>query len=162
LVLEMLLLRAQMHAVLDDRRASQADTLQALELGQPEGFISIFLEEGPTVAAALAGLLEQNRLGKVSPAYARKILAAFPEDEESETLLDRGMTIENEELVEPLSQRELEVLHLIREGFSNQEIAEHLVVTLHTVKKHSSNIYAKLGVSSRTQAIARARQLKLI
>jgi LuxR family maltose regulon positive regulatory protein len=162
LVLEMLLLRAQMHAVLDDRQASQADYLQALELGQPEGFISIFLEEGPPLAAALAGLLEQDQLRKVSPTYARKILAAFPGDVESKTVLDNGATTANEALPEPLTKRELEVLHLIRDGLSNQEIAERLVVTLHTVKKHSSNIYAKLGVSSRTQAIARARQLKLI
>jgi LuxR family maltose regulon positive regulatory protein len=55
----------------------------------------------------------------------------------------------------------LEILQLIGAGYSNQEIAEQLVVTLHTVKKHSSNIYGKLGVSSRTQAVARARQLNL-
>jgi LuxR family maltose regulon positive regulatory protein len=162
LAMEMLLLRAQMHAVLDERQASQADYLQALELGQPEGFISIFLEEGPAIAAALARMLEQDLLGKVSPAYAIKILAAFPRVRKSEAVLDSGAATANDELVEPLSKRELEVLHLIREGLSNQEIAERLVVTLHTVKKHSSNIYAKLGVSSRTQAIARARQLKLI
>jgi LuxR family maltose regulon positive regulatory protein len=162
LVLEMLLLRAQMQAVLDDRPASQADYIQALELGQPEEFISIFLEEGPPVASALAHLLEQDRLGKVNPTYVRKILAAFPEDRQSGPAPDDKVTVIKDELVEPLSKRELEVLHLIREGLSNQEIAERLVVTLHTVKKHSSNIYAKLGVSSRTQAIARARQLKLI
>ena len=64
-------------------------------------------------------------------------------------------------LVEPLSERERQVLSLICDGLSNREIAERLVVTLHTVKKHSSNIYGKLGVTSRTQAAARARELGL-
>lgn len=65
-------------------------------------------------------------------------------------------------LVEPLTKREREVLQLIYEGLSNQEIAEKLVLALNTVKRHTSNIYGKLGVNSRTQAIARARQLGLI
>jgi LuxR family transcriptional regulator, maltose regulon positive regulatory protein len=67
-----------------------------------------------------------------------------------------------EQLVEPLSPRELEILRLIAEGCSNQEIASRLVITLHTVKKHSSNIFTKLGVNRRTQALARARQLGLL
>jgi LuxR family maltose regulon positive regulatory protein len=66
------------------------------------------------------------------------------------------------DLLSPLSERELDVLRLIDEGCSNRTIADELVVTLHTVKKHTSNIYSKLGVASRTQAIARARELKLI
>ena len=65
-------------------------------------------------------------------------------------------------MVEPLSKRELEVLHLIDKGLSNQKIAEKLHVTLHTVKKHTSNIYGKLGVKSRTQAVARGRELGLM
>ena len=65
-------------------------------------------------------------------------------------------------LIEPLSKRELGILRLIGEGLTNQEIAERLVITLHTVKKHSSNIYGKLDVRSRTQAVARARELELI
>jgi LuxR family maltose regulon positive regulatory protein len=65
-------------------------------------------------------------------------------------------------LIEPLSERELEVLRLIAEGLSNRQIADQLTVVIGTVKAHSSNIYGKLGVSSRTQAIARARELNLI
>lgn len=61
-----------------------------------------------------------------------------------------------------MSKRELEILQLIGEGHANQEIADRLVITLHTVKKHSSNIFTKLGVTSRTQAVVRARQLKLL
>jgi ATP/maltotriose-dependent transcriptional regulator MalT len=65
-------------------------------------------------------------------------------------------------LIEPLSDRELEVLQLIADGASNREIAQELVLAIGTVKKHISNIFGKLGVSSRTQAVARARQLNLI
>jgi LuxR family maltose regulon positive regulatory protein len=65
-------------------------------------------------------------------------------------------------MIEPLTERELEILRLMGEGCSNQEIAGRLVITLHTVKKHSSNLFAKLEVSSRTQAVARARQLRLL
>jgi LuxR family maltose regulon positive regulatory protein len=67
-----------------------------------------------------------------------------------------------EHLIEPLTPRELEVLRLICEGLSNREIAERLTVTLNTVKKHTSNLYSKLGVRSRTQAIASARTLNLL
>ncbi|MCB0180259.1 MAG: response regulator transcription factor, partial [Anaerolineae bacterium] len=65
-------------------------------------------------------------------------------------------------LVEPLSERELEVLQLLAEGLTNQQIAEKLFVVIGTIKKHTSNIYGKLGVSNRTQAIARARELNLL
>jgi LuxR family maltose regulon positive regulatory protein len=64
--------------------------------------------------------------------------------------------------VEPLSERELDVLRLISEGSSNQQIADTLIVTVHTVKKHASNIYGKLGVRNRTQAVARARELGIL
>ena len=65
-------------------------------------------------------------------------------------------------LIEPLSERELEVLGLIADGLSNREIAVELVIAMTTVKKHASNIFGKLGVRSRTQAVARARELDLI
>ena len=65
-------------------------------------------------------------------------------------------------LAEPLTPRELEVLHLLGEGYSNRDIAEALVITVNGVKKHASNIYGKLGVHSRTQAVVRARELGLL
>jgi LuxR family maltose regulon positive regulatory protein len=141
-----------MQLILGNRPAGQSDCLQALALAEPEKMISAFVEEGSAIAQILTSLLERDQLNTVDPAYVKSILEAFPED---------GWPSQ-EELVEPLSKRELEILQLIAEGLSNQEIADRLVVTLHTIKKHSSNIYSKLGVSSRTQAVAQARQLKLL
>ncbi|MBN1314856.1 MAG: hypothetical protein JXA42_05290 [Anaerolineales bacterium] len=135
--------------------------MAALDLGQQEDLISVFLEEGPAVYNAFTKLLEKNQFQAIKPGYVEKILAAFPVD----IIPDYVSEVEEcpqDGLIEPLSRRELEILGLIEEGLSNQEIAERLVITLHTVKKHSSNIYSKLGVSSRTQAVARARQLELL
>jgi LuxR family maltose regulon positive regulatory protein len=93
-------------------------------------------------------------------AFAGNLLTAVPPETavSPETDADRA----NESLIEPLSERELEILALIGDGYTNQEIAERLAITLHTVKKHSSNIYGKLGVRNRTQAVARARELRLL
>jgi LuxR family maltose regulon positive regulatory protein len=112
----------------------------------------------------LKQLLAQNQIDDVDPSYVEKILAAFPGDSRptGDSISPPETAAATDELIEPLSKRELEVLRLIGEGYSNQEIAERLVVTLHTVKKHSSNIYNKLAVNSRTQAVARARQLNLL
>jgi ATP/maltotriose-dependent transcriptional regulator MalT len=168
IALETLLLRAQMASALGDHRASQADYVRALELAEPEGFISIFVEEGLPVAEALAFLHKHNLLGAVQPAYVQTILAAFSRLQTQGAACSKQPGDEPLEvddlavLIEPLSKRELEILRLISEGYSNQEIAERLVLSVHTVKKHSSNIFAKLGVNSRTQAIARSRQLKLL
>jgi LuxR family maltose regulon positive regulatory protein len=120
------------------------------------------------VAEALAFLHKHNLLEDVQPAYVQNILAAFSRLQTQDAAC--GKQPANEPLgmddlaalIEPLSKRELEILRLIGEGYSNQEIAERLVLSVHTVKKHSSNIFAKLGVNSRTQAIARSRQLKLL
>jgi LuxR family maltose regulon positive regulatory protein len=86
-------------------------------------------------------------------AYVRQLLAAFAKEK---TVAPSSV------LIEPLSDRELEVLHLIAAGASNQQIAEKLVLTVGTVKWHLSNIYSKLGVNSRTQAVAQARELRLL
>lgn len=163
--MESLLLRAQLHAMLGNNDASLEDVAKAQELAEPEGFITIFIEEGSPIEGALTTLLRQNRLGKVQPEYVKNILAAFSKylasgespGEQSPATVDEMIT-----LVEPLSRRELDVLRLIGEGCSNQDIAARLVLSMHTVKKHISNVFSKLGVKSRTQAIARARKLKFL
>ena len=162
LALELLLLRAQLLTVLGDDQASRSDYLQALKLGEPEGFISVFVEGGPTVAEALSRILEQADSEAFDAEYIQSILEAFPVDDHPASQTKLKSASDEESLIAPLSKRELEILQLINEGLSNQEITERLFITLHTVKKHSSNIYAKLGVSSRTQAVARARQLGLL
>jgi LuxR family maltose regulon positive regulatory protein len=163
--LEALLLRAQMHAALGNDRASLADVARALELAEPEGFICMFVEEGLPVAEALAILLKRNPPDHVQSEYLKTILAVWSEQPvatRGEQPIPTPPVATSELLVEPLTPRELEVLQLIAAGDSNQTIADKLVITVRAVKKHTGNIYGKLNVSSRTQAIVRARQIGLL
>jgi LuxR family maltose regulon positive regulatory protein len=124
---------------------------RALALAEPEGFIRIFVDEGPPMAR----LLYEAASRGIAPGYARRLLAAFPIDELEQTGPSQTQASESE-LVELLSERELEVLDLIAEGLTNQEISARLFLSLNTIKGHTRNIYGKLGVHSRTQAVARA------
>jgi LuxR family transcriptional regulator, maltose regulon positive regulatory protein len=156
-----------MYAVLSDQQKSLTAAAKALELAEPEGFISTFIEEGTPVADILVKLLNGNLAEKVRPAYIQQLLAAYPNPQlpqvEARPIPEpKIQTADVQPLVEPLSGRELEVLQLIAQGDSNQTIAEKLVVTVSAVKKHTGNIYGKLNVNSRTQAVSRARQLGLL
>jgi LuxR family maltose regulon positive regulatory protein len=170
IVLKTHLLRGQMQAALGNEQAGLADVARALELAEPEGFISTFVEEGQPVAEALTLLLKHNLPGAVQSGYVRAILGVFPETQqlqEAYTLhtpaaSDAVTAAESLAVIEPLTVRELEVLRLIAAGDSNQTIAEKLVITVSAVKKHTGNIFGKLNVNSRTQAVARARQLRLL
>ena len=126
----------------------------ALALAEPGGFIRIFVDEGTPMARLLREALSRG----VRPEYVRRLLAAFPVDE-AERAASPATRVAGSRLAEPLSSRELEVLPLIAKGLTNQEIAARLYLSLHTVKAHARTIYAKLGVSSRTQAVARGRAL---
>jgi LuxR family maltose regulon positive regulatory protein len=160
LALVALLLRARIQSALGNDRAGLTDSLTALELADPEGCILIFLEEGPAIMPLLQAVADRAATPDRLKAYARELLAAFPTADR--VVPPSEIPVAAEQLIEPLSKRELEILQLIGEGCSNQEIADRLVITLHTVKKHSSNIFTKLNVTSRTQAVARARQLGLL
>jgi LuxR family maltose regulon positive regulatory protein len=161
IVLQTLLLRAQLHIALGEDQDGLADVVRALELAEPEGFISIFLEEGQLVAELLLSLLKRRMPGSVKVSYVQQILAAFPKVQSVGTDSNRAV---DQDLapIEPLTPRELEVLQLIAAGDSNQAIADKLVITVSAVKKHTGNIFNKLNVSNRTQAVARARLLGLL
>jgi len=129
---------------------------EALALAEPEGFIRIFVDEGDAMAQLL---LEASSRG-VMPDYIGKLLAVF--EAEKRKSADKPDLPAARPLFEPLSQRELEVLWLIADGLSNQQICERLFLALDTVKGHNRKIFDKLQVQRRTEAIARARELGLI
>lgn len=166
-VLETLLLLTQMFGRLGETQKSLTAVATALELAEPEGFISPFVEEGQPVADILTELLLQSPPEKVRRVYIEQLVAAFPNPptaQRNTSAIPEVKTLAAgfQPLVEPLSARELEVLQWIALGDSNQAIAEKLVITVSAVKKHTGNIYGKLSVSSRTQAVSRARQLGLL
>lgn len=135
---------------------------KALILAAPQGYLRTFLDEGAPVVALLGRLQQSSRQGlplvpHSHSGYLQRLLQAAASDR-AEQQHGEGIVA----LIEPLSQRELEILRLLSAGHSNAEIAEVLVIGLNTVKTHLKNIYGKLEVSTRTQAIARARTLQLL
>lgn len=137
------------------RRGEQASALTSLErplrLAEPEGYVRLFADLGQPMVR----LLQEARSRNVMPDYIEKLLTACGVDHSSTTSAA-------EVLLEPLTFREQEVLGLIAAGLTNREIARALVISPETVKKHTGSIYAKLGVRSRTEAAARARELDLL
>jgi LuxR family maltose regulon positive regulatory protein len=130
---------------------------EALRVAEPEGFIRIFVDEGPLMAKLLYEALSRE----ISPVFVQKLLAAFPEVKPEKELSSKPVN-PDDEWIEPLSERELEVLQLIAEGLSRQEVAESLFLSLNTVKTHTRNIYSKLGVNNQMQAVGKARGLGLL
>ena len=143
-----------------DREGALEAVRRALALAEPEGFVRIFTGEGP----AMAALIEQAAPGTVSPDYARLLLTAF--GSAAFGLEASGpapaATVPPPAPITDLSEREIEVLRLIATGLSNAEAGRKLFIAPSTVKKHLENIYAKLGTRSRTQAIARAREVGVL
>jgi LuxR family transcriptional regulator, maltose regulon positive regulatory protein len=131
----------------------------ALILALPGGFIRIFVDEGPPMARLLSEAVAQD----ITPDYTRKLLSAFEaEKRKTEDKPVQNLDPSAQPLVEPLSQRELEILRLIAQGLSNRQICERIFLALDTVKGHNSRIFAKLQVQRRTEAIVRARELELL
>jgi LuxR family maltose regulon positive regulatory protein len=130
---------------------------RALALAEPEGYVRIFVDEGPPMGRLLYEALSRG----VAPDYVQRLLAAFPVDEPEQSAPVKHQTRESE-LIEALSEREIEVLQLMAEGLTNREIASRLFLSTHTVKSHARNVYGKLGVHNRTQAVTRARALGIL
>jgi LuxR family maltose regulon positive regulatory protein len=141
-------------------REAEADLERTLTQAQPEGYVRVFLDEGRPMQMLLSQWLARAGAGPLQD-YARHLLAQF-EAETQELQTPQGIASPAAELVEPLSRRELEVLHLVAQGKTNKEIAQQLIVAPGTVKAHTASIYRKLDVANRTEAAARARQLGLL
>lgn len=159
-----LTLQALPQHALNDIRAAFERLDHALVLAEPEGYVRVFADEGEPLRRLLFEYQAQpDKPPHHLQSYIDHLLAAFPHERSrlpERPIGDQPPTAQK--LIEPLSDRELEVLHLIATGASNQEIANKLVISLATVKRHISNIYGKLAVTSRTQALVRAQELQLL
>lgn len=156
---EVCLLRALAYHKQSKRNLAQeavANIERALALAESQGHVLPFLEESPTVIPLLQAVVSRQVAPQPVRNYARQLLAALGKDASAPSAGETGNPVES------LSPREMEVLQLIAAGNSNQAIADQLFIAVRTVKKHASNVYGKLGVSSRTQAVARARELGLL
>jgi LuxR family maltose regulon positive regulatory protein len=157
--IEILALQALALQAKGEKERAASTLAEALVLAEPEGYVRTFVDEGPPMAELLSGVLEARQRGRLDPPvpahYLRKLLAALERDATGAASPVAG-------LPEPLSERELEVLQLIAAGKTNRRIASELFVSVGTVKTHINNLYRKLDAHSRTQALARARDLKLL
>jgi len=156
-LIEALVLQALTQQARGDLDQAMENLTKALMLAEPEGFIRIFVDEGPPMARLLFEALSQG----IAPDYVPRLLAAFPIDE-PEKATSLQAPVSETEWFEPLSEREIEVLQLIAEGLTNQEIGTKLYLSLNTIKAHSRTIYSKLDVHSRTQAVLKAKSLGII
>jgi len=131
-----------------------------LTLACPQGHVRVFADEGPPMAALLGRLISAQRTGQAAASVPLGYLARLRSAFGAEPAAPHAAAVPG--LIDPLTSRELEVLTMLAAGRSNQAIAGQLVVTLDTVKKHVSHLLGKLGAASRTEAVARARQLGVI
>jgi LuxR family maltose regulon positive regulatory protein len=155
--IEILLLQALAFQAAGNVPQAMVALQQALVLAEPEGFVRIFVDEGQPMAR----LLYEAAARGIMSDYAGRLLAAFPVAE-PEWAESPKQQVLGSGLVEPLSERELEVLQLIVEGLTNPEIASKLFVSPHTVKAHAHHIYGKLDVHNRTQAVTKAEALGIL
>ena len=169
-VLEILILQALILQAKADPVRALSTIKHALEMAEPEGFVRAFIKHGPPMRKLLSQALET----RICPGYAAVLLASLdpsgsrvgtgtPRPATSlKPCLHTAHTVNQMALIEPLSPRELECLKLLALGLANKEIAQTLFIAVGTVKNHLKNIYGKLSVHSRTQAVARARELGLL
>ena len=138
---------------------------KALTLACPQGHVRVFADGGPPMAALLGRLIAAQRTGRAAAKVPLDCLARLQHAfDAGPSAPDHrpGTAAAVQGIIEPLTSRELQVLQMLAAGMPNQGIARQLVVSLDTVKKHVSHVLGKLGAASRTEAVARARQLDLI
>jgi LuxR family maltose regulon positive regulatory protein len=157
--LESLLIRAQLNARLGAPSASTSDLGQALKLAEPERIIGVFLEQGLWVQEEISGFVKRKHTEKINPSYIGEILAAFSKNDASPGLSHHS---EVDGLIEPLTDREVEVLRLMVDGLTYNEIGERLFISLNTIRSHVKAVYGKLVVNNRIQAIEKARRLNIL
>jgi len=155
--MEAQLLQALAYNAMDDTTKATQFLEQALSLAEAEGFVRTFVNEGPSMARLLYEALAQG----IAPDYVRQLLAAFPVSEPEQTPPPKSRNSEFE-WIEPLSERETDVLQLLAKGLPRKEIASTLFLSPHTVKSHIRNIYSKLDVHNQMQAVAKARGLGIL
>jgi LuxR family maltose regulon positive regulatory protein len=167
-LIEITILKALALQAVGDATQAVITLKQSLELAEPEGYMRIFLDEGRPMQQLLAKGLAHVGASPLQD-YAIHLLSQFDAEPHGITVAQTKVsptsdpsTSSGQALVEPLSQREIEVLQLIALGRTNQEIARQLIVAPGTVKAHTASIYRKLDVANRTEAVARARQLSLL
>lgn len=156
-IVEILLLKALTYQAQNDLTKALAAVEESIKIAQPAGFIQTFVNEGPPSAHLLYKAFSQG----ICPEYVHQLLDAFPAETPPQSKATYSPDADLGYL-EPLSDRELEVLQLVALGLTNQEIATRLFLSKHTVKTHTRNIYGKLGVHNRTQAIAKANLIGIL
>ncbi|MFZ6020422.1 MAG: LuxR C-terminal-related transcriptional regulator [Chloroflexota bacterium] len=155
--IEAMILQTQACVAMGQTDLAAKSLCGALELAMEENFLRIFVEADPPLAMLLSAILKGGEvLNPKIHSFARRVLLALPGS------IQTGVSGDNPEMVEPLSERELEILALIAAGLTNKEIGSRLYLTERTVKWHASNLYRKMGVENRTAALKRARALKLL
>jgi LuxR family transcriptional regulator, maltose regulon positive regulatory protein len=167
-MIEMLALQTLGQAAVGDQDAALAALIEALRLAAPEGYLRVFLDEGAPMAGLLGTLATSPAKARavatapLARAHLDRLIQAFARHGQPVLARPRPGGAMAPGLVEPLSPRELEVLALLADGRSNQAIADTLVISLDTVKRHVSHVLDKLGAANRTQAVSRARELRLL
>ena len=161
-LIEILLTQALLHQARNDLSQALAALERALATAEPEGYVRIFVDEGDAMRRLLLSFRSapEEQAAPSLRGYADKLLVAFPRP--AEINVKSAITAPGSVLIEPLTNRELEILRLIAEGHSNAEIGRRLYLALSTVKGHNLRIFGKLQAQNRTEAVARARELGLI